>query len=457
MGLQQKQTQVHMSTYNGRVPPQAVEVEENVLGGMMLDRTACDEAIVILKPDDFYKPANRHVYEAIVELYNRNDSVDLITIENYLKDKSLLDHVGAGYLADLTRSVSSASNIEYHAQIIKEKSIKRRLILYCNEIQKDAYDQTTDAMDVLDKAEERIFSLYQNDTGTTYSIGESLHSVIDTINRIQEDGERQGIQTGLDIDDVTMGFEKGKYYVIAARPSMGKTALALTIMRKIAGQGKKSSILSLETSHTSLAFRLLTSVSKISVERLKSPGLTKHEIQTILDSAGKLSQYGIYLDDTISLSDQQLRAKSRNLIRKYGIDILFVDFLQLMSADGDRKDLEIGNISRSFKITAKELNIPVVALSQLNRAVESRNDKRPVLSDLRESGSIEQDADVVMFLYRPEYYDIKEYPNGDSTENMCDIIVAKNKDGRIGTKRQVFLKDQMRFENPEYRHSVAPF
>lgn len=446
-----------MSTSNGRVPPQAVEVEESVLGAMLIEREACDEAIELLKPDDFYRPANKHVFENILEVYNRDDSVDMLTLENHLRDKSLLDVVGGtGYLADLTRSVSSAANIEYHAQILKEKAIKRNLILHCNEIQKAAYDQTTDAIDVLDNAEERIFSLYQNDSGTTYSIGESLHSVIDAINRIQEHGEREGIQTGLDVDEVTMGFEKGKYYVIAARPSMGKTAFALTIMRRIAEQGKKSAILSLETSHTSLSFRLLTSVSKISVERLKSPGLRDHEVQNILDSAGELSRYGIYLDDTLSLSDQQLRAKARNLIRKYDINILFVDFMQLMSAEGERKDLEIGNISRAFKITAKELNIPVVALSQLSRGVESRSDKRPMLSDLRESGSIEQDADVVMFLYRPEYYDLQTYPNGDSTENMCDIIIAKNKDGRIGTKRQVFLKEQMTFENPEYRHMQAP-
>lgn len=441
-----------MNSSDGRVPPQAVEVEEAVLGVMLLEREACDEAIEILKADDFYRPANKHVFEAILNVYNQNDSVDLLTVEEHLRDNQLLDVVGgSGYLADLTRSVSSAANIEYHAQIIKEKAMKRNLIVHCNEIIKSSYDSTSDASDVMDDAQERIFSLFQDKSGTTYSVGESLKSVIEVINRIQEGGQREGIQTGLDIDDLTMGFEKGKYYVIAARPSMGKTAFALTIMRKMAQDRKNSAILSLETSHTSLSFRLLTSVSKISVERLKSPGLTDSEVQTILDSAGELSQYGIYLDDTLSLSAQQLRAKARNLIRKHNIDILFIDFLQLMSAEGERRDLEIGNISRAIKITCKECDIPVVALSQLNRSLESRSDKRPMLSDLRESGSIEQDADVVIFLYRPEYYGVTKYPDGDSTENVCEVIVSKNKDGRVGTKRQIFLKDKMRFENPEFR------
>lgn len=434
---------------NGRVPPQAVEVEESVIGAMLIEGEACEAGIEQLREDDFYKPANRHIFKSICELFLENSQVDLITLENRLRDKSLLDVVGgSGYLADLTRSVSSAANIKYHATIIREKAQKRKLILVCNEVLNDAYDSTTDGQDVLDKAQEEIFALYENKSGTTYSVGESLESVISTIYEIQENGKKQGIQTGLDIDKLTMGFERGKYYVIAARPSMGKTAFALTIMRKMAKEGKRTGILSLETSHQSLTFRLLTSISRISTERLKSPGLQEHEMKTILDSASELSPYGIFIDDTLSLSDQQLRAKARALVRKHNLDGLFIDFLQLMSAEGDTRENEVSKISRSIKVTCKECNVPVVALSQLSRAVEKRGgDKRPMLSDLRESGSIEQDADCVMFLYRPEYYGITTYPNNESTDGVCEVIVAKNKDGRTGTKRQLFIPNQMRFEN----------
>lgn len=433
----------------GRIPPQAVEVEEAVLGAMLIEREACDIAIELLKPDDFYQQKNKHVFESLVDLYNKGQSADMLSVEEDLRDKSLLDVVGGtGYIADLTRSVSSAANIDYHASIIKEKSQKRKLILVCNEVLKNAYDTTTDGQDVLDEAQEKIFALYENKSGTTYSVSESLEDVISEIYEIQENGKRKGIQTGLDIDKLTMGFEKGKYYIIAARPSMGKTAFALTIMRKMAKEGKRTGILSLETSHKSLSFRLLTSVSRISTERLKSPGLQEHEMQTILDSASELNPYGIFIDDTLSLSDQQLRAKARAMVRKHDLDGIFIDFLQLMSADGDTRENEVSKISRAIKVTCKECDVPVIALSQLSRAVEKRGgDKRPMLSDLRESGSIEQDADCVMFLYRPEYYGITTYPNGEHTDGVCEIIIAKNKDGRTGTKKQLFIPDQMRFEN----------
>lgn len=448
------QTQEHMTSSEGRIPPQAVEVEESVLGSMLIEREACDIALETLKADDFYKPAHRHVFESLSEVYLNNSQVDLLSVEEHMRDKGLLDKAGgSGFLADLTRSVSSSANIEFHAKIIKDKSVKRRAIIECNEIIKNAYDSAVEASEVIDNAQERIFSLYKDESGTTYSIGESLKSVINEINEIQEKGVRKGIQTGLDIDDLTMGFEKGKYYVIAARPSMGKTGMALTIMREMANRSVNSAILSLETSHTSLAFRLLTSVSKISTDRLKSPNLQDYEVETILNSAHKLSEYGIYLDDTLSLSDQQLRAKTRNLIRKHNIGALVIDFMQLMEADGDTREREVAKISRAIKITCKECDIPVIALSQLSRKNESRSDKRPMLSDLRESGAIEQDADVIMFLHRPEYYGTTTYPDGTSTENVCEIIIAKNKDGKVGTRKLLFLKDQMRFENLDSLHT----
>ena len=430
-----------------RIPPQAIDLEESVLGACMIEEDWCNTVIEELSPDDFYKPAHQHIYEAILELHGSSEQIDMLVIEQELRDNKRLQEAGGkGYLAELTRH-ASVGNVDNHCDIIKAKAQKRLLIRIGQQIVQDGYDSNTRSDELIDKAQEEIFALYNNESGTTYSLSESLSHVINQIEQIQESGKRQGIQTGLDIDSITMGFEAAKYYVIAARPSMGKTALVIDIMKRIAAKDYKPGILSLETSHDSLAFRLLTSESKISTEKLKTPGLTQTELNTILESANKISNYGIYLDDTLSLSDQQMRAKIRALIQKYGLNIVFIDFLQLLNAEANSREQEITKVSRAIKISCKECNIPVVALSQLSRGPENRSNKRPTLSDLRESGSIEQDADVVMFLYRPEYYGIEEYPDGESTKNVTEIIIAKNKDGRTGTKKLLFLKDEMRFYN----------
>lgn len=431
-----------------RIPPQALDLEASVLGACLIEDSYRNIVIESLVLDDFYSPAHKLIYETILDLHDTGDRVDILIVEQALRDRKKLDVVGGpGFIVDLTHNASLGDNVKVHCNIIRDKTIKRSLIRLCNESVSDAYDSDKNADRVLDDTQEKMFALRKNDSGTTYSIGESLNTVIETIQDIQDSGNRLGIETGLDIDKLTMGFEDAKYYVIAARPSMGKTALVIDIMKRIAKKDYSSAILSLETSHDSLTFRFLTSESKISTEKLKTPGLSESDFKKVIQSANTIGNHNIYLDDTLSLSDQQMRAKIRSIVQRYSVSIVFIDFLQLLSADAGSREQEITKISRAIKVSCKECSIPVVAISQLSRATERRTDKRPTLSDLRESGSIEQDADVVMFLYRPEYYGIEEYPDGASTKNVTEIIVAKNKDGRTGTKKLLFLKDEMRFYN----------
>ncbi len=443
----------------GRVPPQAIEVEESVLGAMLIEHEAATIALQMLKGDDFYRPAHKHIFKALHDLYERDNPLDLLTVENELRDRQLLDSCGGpGYLSELTRSVSSAANIDYHSQIIAEKATKRNLILNCNDIIKDAYDTTTDPYDVLDNAEQRIFDLANaKQRAQAQPIGDVLKDTLSYLENIRgKTSGITGVPTGLEIDKMTAGWQNGDMIIIAARPSMGKTALMLTTARNAALHPDpelqtKVAIFSLEMSAQSLVQRLLTMEGRIDAQTARSGRLKDDEFKRLIDAAGRLFNANVFVDDTPALSILELRTKARRLKSEQDIGLIIVDYLQLMQSTGKdygNREQEIASISRGLKSLAKELNVPVVALSQLSRAVETRGgDKRPQLSDLRESGSIEQDADVVCFLYRPEYYGITTTPEGQSTTGLAEVIVGKQRNGPVGMKELYFVKKYARFEN----------
>lgn len=442
----------------GRVPPQAVEVEEAVLGAMLIEHEAATIALQMLSPEDFYKPAHQHIFEVLHDLYERDNPLDLLTVENELRDKELLDTCGgAGYLSELTRSVSSAANIDYHAQIISEKATKRNLILGCTDIIKQAYDSSSDTIDVLDYAEQRIFDLANSkQRSQSQAIGEVLKDTLSYLEDIRgKSAGITGVPTGTDIDKMTAGWQDGDLVIIAARPSMGKTAYVLTTARNAALHQSeklrtKVAIFSLEMSNQSLVQRLLTMEGRINAQSARSGQLEDEDFKRLIDAAGRLFTANIFVDDTPGLSIMELRTKARRLKSEHDVGLIVVDYLQLMTASGDHgtREQEIASISRGLKALAKELDVPVIALSQLSRAVEQRGgDKRPQLSDLRESGSIEQDADVVCFLYRPEYYGIKTTPEGQSTTGLAEIIIGKQRNGPTGSVPLYFVEDYARFEN----------
>jgi len=463
-----KKAAQHTLDQEGRIPPQAVEVEEAVLGSMLIEHEAATVALQMLSARDFYKPAHQHIFEVLHDLYERDNPLDLLTVENELRDKGLLDSCGgAGYLSELTRSVSSAANVDYHAQIIAEKATKRNLILGCTDIIKEAYDSSSDPYDVLDKAEQRIFDLANSkQRAQAQPIGDVLKDTLSYLEDIRgKSSGITGVPTGTDVDKKTAGWQNGDLIIIAARPSMGKTAYVLTTARNAALHQDpklqtKVAIFSLEMSNQSLVQRLLTMEGRINAQSARSGRLKDEEFKRLIDAAGRLFTANIFVDDTPGLSIMELRTKCRRLKSEHDIGLIVVDYLQLMTASGKdfgTREQEIASISRGLKALAKELSVPVVALSQLSRAVEQRGgDKRPQLSDLRESGSIEQDADVVCFLYRPEYYGIKTTPEGQSTTGLAEVIIGKQRNGPTGSIPLYFVKDYARFENMTSADSTIP-
>lgn len=454
----QKNTNQVQSHDGGRVPPQAVEIEEAVLGAMLIEHEAATIALQLLRPEDFYKPANQHIFETLFDLYERDNPLDLLTVESELRDKNLLDTVGgAGYLADLTRSVSSAANIDYHAQIISEKSVKRNLILNCNDIIKAAYDSTTEAFDVLDEAEQKIFDIANTKSRVNATAIKDI--LKDTLAHLEDLRGKPagvtGVPSGLDVDKYTSGWQNGDLIIIAARPSMGKTAFTLTAARNAALHPDENlqtnvALFSLEMSSQQLVQRFLTMEARIDAQSARTGRLKDEDFKHLIDAASRLFTAKIFIDDTPSLSVMELRTKCRRLKSEHDIGMIVVDYLQLMTAssrDIGNREQEIATISRGLKALAKELDVPVIALSQLSRQVEQRGgDKRPQLSDLRESGSIEQDADVVCFLYRPEYYGITTTAEGESTNGLAELIIGKQRNGPVGSTRMFFVKEYARFE-----------
>lgn len=443
----------------GKLPPQALDLEEAVLGAMLIDRKGIDDAVDILKPEAFYKEAHRHIFEAILKLFNDSQPIDLLTVSAQLKKDAKLDLAGGDfYLIQLTQKITSSAHIEYHSRIILQKYIQRSLIKVSSEIIEDSYDETTDVFDLLDKAESKLYDITQGNIKRSSETAESL--VRKAKQRIEEISKKEGmsgIPTGFDkLDKVTSGWQPSDLVIIAARPGMGKTAFVLSMARNVAIQFNfPVAIFSLEMSSVQLITRLISSETGLSSEKLRTGKLEKHEWEQLSVKVKDLEKAPLYIDDTPSLSIFDLRAKARRLASQYGVKLIIIDYLQLMTAGGGGKgggnrEQEISTISRNLKALAKELDVPVIALSQLSRAVETRgSSKRPLLSDLRESGAIEQDADIVSFIYRPEYYSINEWDDNDQTptQGQAEFIIAKHRNGSLENIRLKFIGSLGKFDN----------
>ncbi|MDT8309718.1 MAG: replicative DNA helicase, partial [Bacteroidales bacterium] len=445
----------------GKIPPQAVDIEEAVLGALMIDANALNDVIDILKPIVFYKESHRRIFAAIQELFGKNEPVDLLTVTNQLKLKGDLDLAGGPfYLTQLTSRIASAANIEFHARIILQKFLQRELIRLSNDVIKDAYEDRSDVFELLDKAESNLFEISENNFRRGY---ENMQSLIKkAISQIEEarkqDGNISGIPSGFTaLDHVTAGWQKSDLIIIAARPGMGKTALVLSMARNIViDHATPVAVFSLEMAAIQLVTRLIASESGLPAEKLKKGQLEEHEWTQLNTRITNLVDAKLFIDDTPALSVFELRAKCRRLKAQHDIQLIIVDYLQLMTASEERgmqkgnREQEISTISRALKSLSKELNVPVICLSQLNRSVETRGgDKRPLLSDLRESGAIEQDADMVIFIYRPEYYKIDEDSHGNSTANMAELIIAKHRNGALADIKLTFHKELAKFANPD--------
>ncbi|NBU80662.1 MAG: replicative DNA helicase [Flavobacteriaceae bacterium] len=446
----------------GKLPPQVLDLEEAVLGAMMIDKKGIDEVIDILQPDAFYKEAHKHIFEAIFQLFTNTQPIDLLTVSAQLKKTAKLDLVGGDfYLIQLTQKISSSAHIEFHSRIILQKYIQRSLIKISSEIIEESYDETTDVFDLLDKAESKLYEVTQGNIKRSSETAQSL--VIQAKKRIEEIANKEGlsgIATGFDkLDKITSGWQPSDLIIIAARPGMGKTAFVLSMARNIAIDfGQPVALFSLEMSSVQLITRLISSETGLSSEKLRTGKLEKHEWEQLSTKVKDLENAPLYIDDSPSLSIFDLRAKARRLSSQHGIKLIIVDYLQLMTAGGSNgkgmgnREQEISTISRNLKALAKELEVPVIALSQLSRAVETRgSSKRPLLSDLRESGAIEQDADIVSFIYRPEYYKIDEWDDEEQTPTagQAEFIIAKHRNGSLENIRLKFIGNLGKFDNLE--------
>jgi replicative DNA helicase len=444
----------------GKLPPQAVDLEEAVLGALMLDKNAVASVIDILHPECFYKEAHQHIYEAIFQLFHQTQPVDILTVTQQLRKNTTLEIAGgAYYITQLTNRIASAANIEYHARIVLQKYIQRELIRISSETIRDAYEESSDVLDLLDKAERNLFGISESNIRRKY---EDMHSLVTKAIKDVEHASNQesgvtGVPSGFtELDRVTAGWQKSDLIIVAARPAMGKTAFVLSVARNAAVQFKKPvAFFSLEMSSVQLVNRLISSETEINSEKLRKGELAQHEWHQLNNKVTPLTKAPIYIDDTPSLTVFELRAKCRRLVAEKKIELIIIDYLQLMvgtsehNRNGNREQ-EISHISRSLKSIAKELNVPIIALSQLSRAVETRGQsKKPQLSDLRESGAIEQDADMVMFLYRPEYYGLTETEDNVPTTNLAEIIVAKNRNGAVKSVNLKFLGHLTKFTDFE--------
>ncbi|MFH2013320.1 MAG: replicative DNA helicase [Pseudomonadota bacterium] len=434
-----------------KVPPQNIEAEQSILGGILLDNEVFHQVLEVLNEDDFYHASHRKVFLSMIELYENNEPVDLITLTNTLKNKSQLDEIGGvSYLTSLVDSIPTTANISYYTKIIKEKSILRKLINKTTEIASMSYENTDDVDDLLDQAERAIFEISENKVKPSfYSIREMIKDSFKSIESLYEKKELiTGIPTGFEgIDKFTSGFQLSDLIIIAGRPSMGKTSFALNIAQHAAIESNiPVGIFSLEMSKEQLSLRMLCSEAKVDAQRLRSGFLNESDWPKLTRAAGSLSEAPIFVDDTPALSVLEVRAKARRLKSEKGLGLIIVDYLQLMRGrvNVERREQEISEISRSLKSLAKELNLPVVALSQLNRKVEDRHDRRPQLADLRESGAIEQDADVIIFIYRDEIYNKSE---DNENKGTAEIIIGKQRNGPIGMTKLAFIDKFATFEN----------
>lgn len=442
----------------GLIPPSAPDIEMSVLGAMMIEKEAVSKVISMIDTSVFYLKEHQIIFEAIKKLFESNEPIDYVSIYEELKKNEKVDEVGGiAYLTKLSQNISSAANIEYHTRIILEKSILRKLITTSHSIAQVSYEGTEDAFDILDLAERQIFEISESFMKKSYTdMEKAVYQALEYIEAIHSNEEMKkfAVPTGFyELDDKLGGFHKSDLIILAARPSMGKTALALTLARNAAIEYKVPiALFSLEMDTLQLVLRLICAEGRLDAHKVRTGRLPNEEGIKLGKIASKLIEAPIYIDDSPSQSILEIRAKSRRLKAEKNIGLVVVDYLQLIQgpSNSESREREISYISRSLKALAKELNIPVLALSQLNRMVETRHDKKPQLSDLRESGSIEQDADVVMFLNRPEYYGITNFPeDGLSTEGVAEVIIAKQRNGPVGEVRLMFKKEYARFENLE--------
>ncbi|WP_338450411.1 replicative DNA helicase [Niallia oryzisoli] len=437
-----------------RLPPQNMEAEQAVLGAIFLEPSSLTLASEILIPEDFYRGAHQRIFDAMLSLNDKGEAVDLITVTEELAAKKLLEDVGGiSYLSELAGSVPTAANIEYYAKIVEEKSILRRLIRTATNIAQEGYTREDEVDALLSEAEKDILAVSQRkNAGAFHDIKDVLVRTYDNIEQMHNRaGDITGIATGFaELDKMTAGFQRNDLIIVGARPSVGKTAFALNISQNVATKtGENVAIFSLEMGAEQLVMRMLCAEGNIDAQRLRTGALTDEDWGKLTMAMGSLSNAGIYIDDTPGVRVQDIRSKCRRLKQEHGLGMILIDYLQLVlgsGRSGENRQQEVSEISRSLKALARELQVPVIALSQLSRGVEQRQDKRPMMSDIRESGSIEQDADIVAFLYRDDYYD-KESEN----KNIIEIIIAKQRNGPTGTVSLAFVKEYNKFVNLERR------
>lgn len=439
-----------------KLPPFDLETEQAVLGAILLDNTAIFKALEIFDPSDFYRPSHQKIFEAMLRLNERGDVIDLLLLRDELERRHELEDVGGpAYLVSLVDAVPTAANIEFHARIVHEKAIARKLLTASIEIATRCYDNAEDVNDILEDAEQKVFEISEGRIKQGFT---PLSEIVkDGFEKIEELSVRKSLVTGVptgfvELDEMTSGLQPSDLIVVAARPSMGKTSLCLNIAQHIGVHEKKpTAIFSLEMSKEQLGIRLLCAEARLNSHDVRIGNIQDDDWERLAHASEILSQAPIYIDDTPALSILEMRAKAKRLKMEKGLEAVIVDYLQLMQprVRRENRQQEITEISRSLKTLAKELHVPVIALSQLSRAVEQRTDKRPQLSDLRESGAIEQDADVVMFIYRPDVY------FNDAPEGVAEIIIGKQRNGPIGTIQLAFIKEYTRFENLDAHHYPA--
>ena len=446
---------------HGKIQPQAIDLEEAVLGAMMLEKHKLSEVIEIIKPEIFYKEEHQLIFAAIRRLFGQVKPVDILTVTEELRQKGELELVGGPYyIATLTNRVVSSANIEWHARILIQKFIQRELIRISSDIIHDAYEDTTDVFDLLDKAEGNLFSVSESSLRKSFrSMHEIIKEAIDGIKtRSKQEEGLIGVGSGFtELDRITAGWQKSDLIIVASRPGMGKTAFALTMARNIAVDFKKPvAVFSLEMAAVQLVMRLISSETEIPAEKLKKGILSDNEWDRLYSKTANLIDAPLFIDDTPALTIFELRAKSRRLKAQHKIELIILDYLQLMQGAQEHKgnrEQEISSISRSLKALSKELDIPIIALSQLSREVEKRTVKKPILSDLRESGSIEQDADMVLFIYRPEYYETTEDSYGGPTQGVAEVSIAKNRNGATKVIKLKFEASFAKFSDLEIDYS----
>ncbi|MFZ6017210.1 MAG: replicative DNA helicase [Nitrospirota bacterium] len=433
-----------------KLPPQNLEAEQSVLGAILIDNEALLRALEILTPEDFYKESHRKIFNTMVDLFDKNEPIDLITLTDYLKRKDVIESVGGvSYISSLVNIVPTAANIRYHSKIVKEKSLLRGLIRSATEIASKVYEDNLDAEELVDYAEKSIFNISDRRIKASFvTLKEVIKDSFEMIEHLYDKKEAiTGIPSGFsDLDELTTGFQKGDLVVIGGRPSMGKTAFSLNIAQHVSLElGGPVAIFSLEMAKEQLAFRMLCSEAMVNSNSVRKGFIKKEDWHKLTNAAGKLAGAPIFIDDSSSITALEMRAKARRLKMEHGLSLVIVDYLQLMRGRGsfERREQEISEISRSLKALAKELNVPVIAVSQLNRSVEQRRPPKPALADLRESGAIEQDADVILFLYRDEIY------NRDNPANkgQAEVIIAKQRNGPTGTVNLTFIPNCTRFLN----------